>query len=53
MEMHFLHLTNEIHTTPKQRRFYTPRRLLIATVAPVLCSAGVILAACNVGDSGY
>ena len=53
MEIHFPHLTNGISTTPKQRKFDAPRRLLAATVALVLCSAVVILAACNVGGGGY
>ena len=53
MEIHFPHLTNAIPTKHKKRRLNTPRRLLTATVALVLCSAVVILAACNVGGGGY
>ena len=53
MEIHFPHLTNEIRTTPKQRRSINPRRVLKTTVALVLCSAAVLLAACNVGGGGY
>ena len=53
MEIHFPHLTNGIRTTPKQGRLITPRRLLKTTVALVLCSAAVLLAACNVGGGGY
>ena len=53
MEIHFPHLTNDIRTTPKQRRLITPRRLLKTTVALVLCSVAIMLAACNVGGGGY
>lgn len=53
MEIHFPHLTNGIRTTPKQRRLIIPRRLLKTMVALVLCSAAVLLAACNVGGAGY
>ena len=53
METHFPHLTNGIRTTPKQRILTTPRRLLKTTVALVLCSAAVMLAACNFGGGGY
>ena len=53
MEIHFPHLTNGIRTTPKQSRLITPRRLLKTTVALVLCSAAVMLAACNFGGGGY
>ena len=49
MELHFPHLTNGIHTTPEQRRLITPRRLLKTTIGLVLCSAALMLAACNVG----
>ena len=53
MEIHFPHLTNSVHTTRKQRRLITPRRLLTATVSLALCSAAVILTACNVSGGGY
>ena len=53
MEIHFPHLTNGIPITPKQRRLITPRRLLTATVALVLCSAVMIFTAFNVGGVGY
>ena len=53
METHFPHLANGIRTTPKQRILITPRRLLKTTVALVLCSVAVMLAACNVGGAGY
>ena len=53
MEIHFPHLTNGIPTTPKKRRSNTSKRLLTATIALVLCSAAVFLAACNVGGGGY
>ena len=53
METHFPHLTNGIRITPKQRIFITPRRLLKTTVALLLCTAAVMLAACNVGGGGY
>ena len=53
MEIHFPHLTNGIRTIPKERRLNTSRRLLTATVALVLCSTVLVLAACNVGGGGY
>ena len=53
MEIHFPHLTNAIRTTSNRRRFNTPRRVLTATVAIVLCSAVLVLGACNVGGGGY
>ena len=53
MEIHFPHLANEIRITPKQRRLITSRRLLKVTVALVMCSVAVLLAACNVGGGGY
>ena len=53
MEIHFPHLTSGIGTKPKQRRLITPRRLLKTIVALVLCSAAVLLAACNVSGGGY
>ena len=53
MEIHFPHLTSDIRTPPKQSRLITPRRLLKSTIAIVLCSVAVMLAACNVGGGGY
>ena len=53
MEIHFPHLTNEIRTTARQRRFIIPRRLLETTVTLILCSVAVLLAACNVGGGSY
>ena len=53
MEIHFPHLTNAIPNTPKKRRFKASRKRLTATVTLLLCSAVVILAACNVGGGGY
>ena len=53
MEIHFPHLRTGIRTTPKQRRLNTPRRLLTAAVALVLCSAVLVISACNVGGGGY
>ena len=53
METHFPHLTNVIRTTPKQRRLIALRGLMKTTIALVLCSAALLLAACNVGSGGY
>ena len=53
MEIHFPHLTNGIRTTSKQHKLITPRRLLKTIIALVLCSAAILLAACNVGGGGY
>ena len=53
MEIHFPHLTNEIRNTPKQPRLIIPRRLLKIAATLILCSAALMLEACNVGSGGY
>ena len=52
MKIHVPHPTNGIRTTHKHCRLITPRRPLKITVAIVLYSVAMMLAACNVGG-GY
>ena len=53
MEIHFPHLTRKIASAPKRRKLITPKRLLKTTFALVMCSAAMMLAACNISGSGY